>query len=79
MLIVYVDVECNGHASRWFYPGLDPQVLVLHYTAIAIEDRIARISVVARRIRGMPGIFQNVRNFVQRRCQPCQTTSGCNF
>ncbi|GFU88793.1 hypothetical protein TNCV_4444701 [Trichonephila clavipes] len=37
----------------------------------SVDGLIARISVTARRIRDMQGIFQNVRNSVQHRCQAC--------
>ncbi|GFX18142.1 hypothetical protein TNCV_1578211 [Trichonephila clavipes] len=53
---------------------------LMHKTTFpSVEDFIARISVTDRRIRDMPGIFQNMRNSVPRRCQICQKTSGRNF
>ncbi|GFU46891.1 hypothetical protein TNCV_640421 [Trichonephila clavipes] len=39
------------------------------------EDLITRISVFAGRISNLPQIFQNVKNFVRHRCQPCQMKS----
>ncbi|GFV41600.1 hypothetical protein TNCV_3627511 [Trichonephila clavipes] len=46
---------------------------------LSVEDFIGRISVVAGRIRDVPGIFQNVRNSIQCPCQAFQTTFDRNF
>ncbi|GFW15145.1 hypothetical protein TNCV_172921 [Trichonephila clavipes] len=45
----------------------------------SVEDLLAPISVAAERIRDMPGIFDNIRNSLQRRCQANHTTSDRNF
>ncbi|GBM21985.1 hypothetical protein AVEN_263838-1 [Araneus ventricosus] len=42
----------------------------------SVVDVIARISVAAGKMRDRPGIFQNVRNSMRRRCESCVTTSG---
>ncbi|GFW28202.1 hypothetical protein TNCV_4499321 [Trichonephila clavipes] len=48
-------------------------------TLLSVEDLIARLYVAAERICDMPGIFQNVWNSMQHRCQACQTTSDRNL
>ncbi|GFU16021.1 hypothetical protein TNCV_1299861 [Trichonephila clavipes] len=53
--------------------------MLIMYGDADFEGLIARISVAAGRIVDMPGIFQNVRNSLQRRCQTCKTTCGRNF
>ncbi|GFV50318.1 hypothetical protein TNCV_622261 [Trichonephila clavipes] len=45
----------------------------------SVENLIAQIFVAAGRIRDISGIFQNVRNSIQCRCQAFQTISGRNF
>ena len=43
------------------------------------EDLAARIDVAAVKIRETPGVFENVRQSMLRRCQACITTGGRNF
>ncbi|GFV55462.1 hypothetical protein TNCV_3776491 [Trichonephila clavipes] len=44
-----------------------------------VEALVTRLSPVAGRIRNLPGIFQNVRNFVQCPFQAFQSTSNNKF
>ena len=43
------------------------------------EILVARIAVVAGEIRDMPGVFQNARMFMHRRCEVCTIAGGRNF
>ncbi|GFS84936.1 uncharacterized protein TNCV_1305501 [Trichonephila clavipes] len=45
----------------------------------SVKYLIARISVATERISDIAGIFQNIRNSMQRHCQIFQTTSGRNI
>ncbi|GFV13042.1 hypothetical protein TNCV_3175771 [Trichonephila clavipes] len=53
--------------------------LVCETSVLSVEGITARIPVIAGRIRDMPGNFENVNNFIQCRCQDCQTTSGAGM
>ena len=44
-----------------------------------LEDLIGRIVEAAACVRHTPGIFEKVRNSMQRRCQACLDASGRNF
>lgn len=43
------------------------------------EELVARIAVAAGEIRDMPGVFQNVRMSMRRRCEACIVARGRNF
>ena len=43
------------------------------------EELVARIAVAAGEIRNSPGIFQNVRRSMRRRCEACIVARGRNF
>ena len=47
--------------------------------APSVEDLTARISVAAKKLIEMPGIFHSVRNSMRHRCEACWTNSGRNF
>ncbi|GFT72520.1 hypothetical protein TNCV_973861 [Trichonephila clavipes] len=49
------------------------------YSNEKLVDLIAKTSMVYGRIRGLPGIFENARNSIQRHCQAFQTASGHKF
>ncbi|GFU61716.1 hypothetical protein TNCV_4611941 [Trichonephila clavipes] len=48
---------------------------LVYETPVPSVKENVRISVTAKRIRGMPGILQNVRNFMQRQYHAYQTNS----
>ncbi|GFV83849.1 uncharacterized protein TNCV_387571 [Trichonephila clavipes] len=43
------------------------------------EELVARIAVAAGEIRNSPGVFQNVRMSMRRRCEACIVARGRNF
>ena len=43
------------------------------------EELVARIAVAAEKIRDKPGVFQNVRTSMGRRCEVCVVVGGRNF
>ena len=47
------------------------KAMVYETTVDSAMDLVARISVAAESIRKMPGIFQNIRLSMKRRCELC--------
>ncbi|GFX05838.1 hypothetical protein TNCV_1662771 [Trichonephila clavipes] len=79
MMILCRAADCNGYTAWSLYQERYPNRRIPHHKTFAIKDLIVRISVAAGRISDMPGIFENVRNSVQHRCQAYHSTSGRNF
>ncbi|GFW76771.1 DUF4817 domain-containing protein [Trichonephila clavipes] len=53
---------------------------LVHDTPVVSEmDLVARISIAAARIREMPGVFEDVRQSMSRRCRACIHANGRNF
>ncbi|GFT97666.1 transposase-like protein [Trichonephila clavipes] len=53
--------------------------LVYDTPVVSKMDLVARISIAAARIRGMPGVFEDVRQSMSRRCRACIHANGRNF
>ncbi|GBN62514.1 hypothetical protein AVEN_3196-1 [Araneus ventricosus] len=76
----------RGIPTQW--PARSPDLSFLDFFAgsnedievqdpiYSVEDAIARISVAVWGMRDLPGIFQNIRNSMQLRCEACMTASG---
>ncbi|GBL79014.1 hypothetical protein AVEN_48971-1 [Araneus ventricosus] len=78
---------CRGGPVQWparspdlsclnFFCWGQMKTLVYETPADSVKNVVARISVAAREMRNMLGIFQNVRNSIRRRCEACVTASG---
>ncbi|GBM70390.1 hypothetical protein AVEN_12218-1 [Araneus ventricosus] len=52
------------------------KILVYETPVDSVENAVARISVAAGEIRDTPGMFQNVRNSMRRRCEAYVTALG---
>ncbi|GFW46040.1 DUF4817 domain-containing protein [Trichonephila clavipes] len=53
--------------------------LVYDTPVVSEMDLVARISIAAARIREMPGVFEDVRQSMSRRCRACIHANGRNF
>ncbi|GBM76557.1 hypothetical protein AVEN_204573-1 [Araneus ventricosus] len=52
------------------------KTLLYETTVDSVEDLFASMSVASGEMRGMPRIFQNVRNSMRLCCEACVTASG---
>ncbi|GFY09750.1 DUF4817 domain-containing protein [Trichonephila clavipes] len=82
-------IECGGPVA-WppGSPDLSPldfflwgamKGLVYDTPVVSEMDLVARISIAAARIREMPGVFEDVRQSMSRRCRACIHANGRNF
>ncbi|GFT19802.1 hypothetical protein TNCV_4992651 [Trichonephila clavipes] len=81
--IVNVVIACNGaeklrKRTQIATHQCHMKSLVFEMSVPSVQNLIARKFVAAERIL-IKGIFQNVGNSMQRRCQVCQMTSSSNF
>ncbi|GFX43429.1 transposable element Tcb1 transposase [Trichonephila clavipes] len=53
--------------------------LVYDTPVVSEMNLVARISIAAARIREMPGVFEDVRQSMPRRCRACIHANGRNF
>ncbi|GFX88257.1 hypothetical protein TNCV_1066731 [Trichonephila clavipes] len=53
--------------------------LVYDTPVVSEMDLVARISIAAARIREIPGVFEDVRQSMSRRCRACIHANGRNF
>ncbi|GBL72167.1 hypothetical protein AVEN_115157-1 [Araneus ventricosus] len=77
---------CHGSPVKWparspdlscldFFCWDQMKTLVYETPVYSVEDVVTRISVAAGEMQDLPGIFQNVRNSMRRRCEACVTAS----
>ncbi|GFV77473.1 transposon Tf2-9 polyprotein [Trichonephila clavipes] len=85
-------LEISGYIKKKPLPGIldtDSTISIISHHFVSSHkvyetpdpsvERNSRISVAAERICDMPGIFQNVRNSTQHRCQAFLTIADCNL
>ncbi|GFV36331.1 transposable element Tcb1 transposase [Trichonephila clavipes] len=62
-----------------FFSGVLWKGLVYDTPVVSEMDLVARISIAAARIRELPGVFEDVRQSMSRRCRACIHAIGRNF